>query len=467
MRLCFIEPRGIHRGLNTGLGYLCGRLQGDSKVFDFNNKPDNIEERLEEISGHDVVGFSLKSLNVRDSGAMAKRVKTPQNVLIAGGVHIGVDGRNFLKDHPQFDIAVAGEGELVITEIISHLATGRPRLDAIPGVYYRQNGRVAYSGASRRVTDLASLPFPDYSRFDSVDGPISNYPLVTSRGCPYSCTYCCVRDVMGRKWFAKAPEAILDELRHAMSAYGITRFNIQDDDFTLDMNRAKRFCRLLIEADLKLVWSCPNGIRADRVDRELLELMKQAGCFALSVGIESGDPHEFGAIKKGETLDQIASMVRTAREVGMDVYGNFIVGLPHSTLASTRRTVQFARGLKLDSSIFNLLIPFPGTAIWEWVSAHGRRLTDWREGFMVSTDPRPVFDTEDFPREERIRAYTEANIALRNYFAFIHEQEGLLRNVLRVLSVILRYDARHVLGHAWWVVRNSWRVWERILHKNR
>jgi len=467
MKVCFVEPAGVHKGLNTGLGYLCASIQEEKKVFDFNNNPKNIEQRFDEISKYDIIGFSLKSLNVSDATNLGKRVKNKNNVLIAGGVHISIDGHNFLKDNPLFDLAVSGEAEFVINDIISFIKKGEPKINEIPGVFYRKNGKILLSGGAKRISDLNSIPFPDYKSFDSYDGRISNYPLVTSRGCPYSCTYCCVKKVMGRKWFAIPPERIIEELKYAIKEYGISRFNIQDDNFTLDIERAKQFCRLLEEEKLNLVWSCPNGIRADRVDLELLELMKKTGCFAITVGIETGIPHEFDAIKKGEKLESVTSMIKMAQEVGMDVYGNFIIGLPSSTLASTRKTIDFARGLKLDSSIFNLLVPFPGTESWDWVNANGRWLLDWKDGFMISTNPRPVFETDDYTGQERIQAYMEANIKLKNYFAFMNEQEGLIINILRVLYTIFRYDMKGIFSHFSWLAHNYWRVWERIIHKNR
>lgn len=275
MKICFIDPQGVHRGLNTGLGYLCASIKEEKKVFDFNNNSKNIDDRLEEISKYDIIGFSLKSFNVSDAAQFSKKIKTPNNVLIAGGVHISIDGQNFLKDHPLFDFAVSSEGEYVINELISYFKNGQPSIEKIPGVLYRKDGKIMFAMAPQRVSDLKSIPFPDYKVFDSIEGRISNYPLVTSRGCPYSCTYCCVKEVIGRKWYANSPERIIEELEHAVKEYSITRFNIQDDNFTLDLGRAKKFCTLLLETKLNLVWSCPNGIRADRVDRELLELMKK------------------------------------------------------------------------------------------------------------------------------------------------------------------------------------------------
>jgi radical SAM superfamily enzyme YgiQ (UPF0313 family) len=467
MKICFIEPMGVHKGLNTGLGYLCAVIKDETKVFDFNNNSRNVEERMDAIPGYDVIGISLKSFNVTDAVAIGKRVKNKNNFLIVGGVHISIDGYNFLKDNEQFDVAVAGEGELLVNNLLSCLKSGEPKLEKIPGLLIRKDNKVISTGPAHRVNDLAALPFPSYKSFDSVEGRISNYPLVTSRGCPYSCTYCCVKKVMGRKWYANTPERIIEELEYAVKEYGITRFNIQDDDFTLDMERAKTFCTVLIDNKLNLIWSCPNGIRADRVDRELLELMKKAGCFAITVGIETGNPDEFETIQKGEKLETVTSMISLAQEVGMYVYGNFIIGLPRSTLASTRKTIEFAKNLKLDSSIFNLLVPFPGTEIYDWTNANGRWLQDWKEGFMISTNPCPVFETDDFSKEERIQAYMEANIKLRNYFAFMNEQENLLKGIFRILSVIFRYDTWGIFSHFSWLARNYWRVVDRILHKNK
>lgn len=468
MRICFVDPRGIHFGLNTGIGYLASYLKkvkhsAHIKVFDFNNNLKNVDARIKEIAGYDIIGFSIKSFTKDSAIEIARQVKTPHNILIAGGPHITLDGVNFIKEYDIFDFGVAGEGELTLAALLNALELNT-NIKTVKGIIYRSDNEVISTGSAGRTTDLDDIPYPDYNVFDSImGGKIYNYPLVTSRGCPYPCTYCCVKDVMGKKWLARSVENIVGELKEAQRLYKISCFNIQDDNFSLDMKRAKEFCGSLVENAVTIKWSCPNGIRADRIDDELMEKMRRAGCFAVAMGIESGVEEEFRAIKKGESLDDIIKAIKLAKKNNIWVFGNFIIGLPHSNLESIRKSVRFARRLDLESCIFNLLVPFPGTEVWGWVNNNGRLLMDWKKGFTQGKNPRVVFETDEFPKGARIRAYWEANIKCKNYFACIDEHNSLMANVLRVLKNIAIYDFWGIPGHIVWCLKHFKRIVARAM----
>lgn len=470
MKVCFVDPKGIHFGLNTGIGYIVSYLKNvyrlnSIKVFDFNNNGKDINTRVNEIADYDVIGFSIKSFTRDSALEIAHKVKG-KNILLAGGPHITLDGINFLKEHEIFDAGVVGEGEITTAAFLKAL-DAKTSFDEIKGLIYRKGNEVISTGHGDRILELDSIPYPDYSIFDSiVDGKIYNYPLVTSRGCPYLCIYCCVKGVMGRKWIARTVDNVVGELAKAKESYSISCFNVQDDNFSLDMKRAKVFCDSLIRQNLVMKWSCPNGIRADKVDDELMGKMKQSGCFAVAMGIESGVEEEFRSIKKGEKLSDIVNAVALAKRNNIWVFGNFIVGLPTSTLKSIRKSVVFAKKLKLESCIFNLFVPFPGTEAWDWVRSNGRMLMDWKNGFTQGKNPKIVFETDDFPREDRLRAYYEANIKCKNYFAFMDEHDRLIGNIFNVLKNIIKYDAANIFGHIFWCIRHYKRIIARIVEKN-
>lgn len=471
MKVCFIDPKGIHFGLNTGLGYIASYLKTKRvefvKVFDFNNTSKDISARVDEIRNYDVIGFSIKSFTKDSALDIARKVKTKSNVLVAGGPHITLDGINFLRENKIFDVGVVGEGEMTVTALVNILRS-KEGFDVLEGVIYRgRNGDVVSSGHGERIKNLDEVPYPDYGVFDSVvDGKIYNYPLVTSRGCPYLCTYCCVGDVMGRKWIARSVENIMDELKRAKTLYSVNCFNIQDDNFSLDMQRAKTFCDSLIKENLMMRWSCPNGIRADRVDLELMSKMKKAGCFAVAMGIESGVEDEFKAIKKGEDLNDIIRAIELAKQNKIWVFGNFIIGLPNSNLKSIRTSIKFAKKLTLESCIFNLLVPFPGTEVWQWVKKNGRMLIDWKDGFTQGKNPKIVFETDDFSKADRLKAYHEANIKCKNYFAFMDEHDSLMGNIWNILHSIIRYDFWGIPGHIFWCIKHFRRIIARVVEKS-
>jgi radical SAM superfamily enzyme YgiQ (UPF0313 family) len=470
MKICFVDPTGIHFGLNAGIGYIVSYLKDihghkNIKVFDFNNKTDNISSRIKEIRNFDVVGFSLLSYTCKSAINIAKQVKTKSNILIAGGPHISIDGRNFLKINEMFDIGVVGEGEESSASILKCIEK-KESYDSIRGIFLRKENDIIFTGEPKRIIDLDALPYPDYSSFDSTTlNRISNYPLVTSRGCPYQCTYCCVGRASGKRWVARSVDNIIVELKKAKDIFRFDRFNIQDDNFSLDMDRAKCLCDELIKHNINLRWSCFNGIRADKIDNELMGKMKKSGCFAISVGIESAVEKEFSAIKKGEDFSVILKTIQIAHANNFFVTGNFIIGLPYSTLESVRRSIKFARDLKLEACIFNLLVPFPGTEIWEWVQKYGKILRDWRDSFTIGRRPVVVFETEEFKEEERLKAYYEANTKCKNYFAFLNEHDPLMLNLFYVIKTILLNDVLNLHEHIFWCFVNFKRIILRIIEK--
>lgn len=156
-------------------------------------------------------------------------------------------------------------------------------------------------------------------------------------------------------------------------------FHILDDNFTLDMNRAKAFCRLLIEHKIDMEWDCSNGIRADRVDEELAALMKEAGCQWVGLGIESIDPEISPTVKKGESLDDIKLAISIFKKNKIGVIGYFIIGLPGDNLERVKSSVKLAKKWGLSSTFWAHLAPYPKTEVWEWVNQNGKVINNWEK----------------------------------------------------------------------------------------
>ena len=412
MKIVLIDPHGFSDGLNTGLGYLSAVLDNyDVKIIDFNNKPGNEKRRLRIVKDADIIGISIKSYTLQDSLKTASLIKeiNKNALLVAGGPHVTLDGYNFLKENPDFNVAILGEGEEVFPEI----ALGK-NLQEIEGIIFR-NDAIVINERRRWIDDLDRLPFPKYDNFDSViadNNKIEPYPLVTSRGCPFSCIYCSVGNVIGKKWRARSPKNVINELIHAKEKYQSKEFRILDDNFTLDMKRVKDICQLLIDEKINLRWGCPNGIRADNLDEGLLKLMKESGCYSISFGIESGNEEVFDRINKGEKLGDIENAVRIAKKIGLEVNGFFIIGLPGSTYEKDKESMEFAKKLKLNSASFGILVPYPGTDVWEWINndKNVKILMDWRKGFHIGFKPAPVFETNDYKAKEMLKAFYLANL---------------------------------------------------------
>jgi len=191
-----------------------------------------------------------------------------------------------------------------------------------------------------------------------------NYPIMTSRGCPYNCIFCCVGKTSGKKWRTRDIKEVIKEIEYAKRKFNIKSFCVFDDNFTMDMERAKEFCKMLKE--INLPW-CAVNCRADKVDYELLKNIKESGCEFVHFGIESADPDVFKGIEKGETLEQIEKAIHLAKKAGLKVGGSFIIGLPNSTYESEMKSLAFAKKNKIDFVEFYPLQILKGAKIWEWL----------------------------------------------------------------------------------------------------
>ena len=417
MKFVFIDPKGVWQGLNNGIAYIAAMIQNDVDqihVIDFVNRSGQEDRRLEVVKDADVIGISFKSFTLVEGLRITEKVKklNPKAKLIAGGPHIIVDGFNFMKENEIFDLAVAGEAEQTFKEIVD----GKDYA-SIAGLIYRDGVEVKQNPKREWNMDLDALPFPTYDNFDSVniDGvvkKIDKWPLVTSRGCPYSCTYCNVPSVIGRRFRTRSGKNIMAELLYAREKYGSEEFKVLDDNFTLQMDRAKEICRLFLDEGLDMRWTCPNGIRADRLDEELCMLMKEAGCYSVCLGVESGDPEVFAKINKGERLEDVERGIKLVQGAGIQVHGFFIIGLVGSTAETDKRSIEFAKRLGISAS-WGILVPYPGTPVWAQVRSdpNVRMLRDWKEGFHIGARPKVVFDTPQYPADERVKMYFHANMS--------------------------------------------------------
>jgi len=467
MKVRFIVPKGIHRGFSPGLAYVSTFLKNnnnidDIKIIDINNRLDNTEKRFKECFDADLVGFTVLSMHSREIAQMIQQIKShnPDVKIVVGGPHINVAGEEFLTNSKS-DVGVLGEGEITLSKFVKNWNFNTK------GLIYKDDGEVKNTGKSERIKDLDKLPFPEYELFDSFTGKISRYSIVSSRGCPFSCSFCSINFTMGRKWIGRSPESIIKEIQHAKEKYKPLSFNFNDDNLLIDRKRAVKIFESIIDEHLNIKFGVFSGVRADLCDEEIVALMKDAGCDGVAIGMESGSPEVFKGINKKETHEDIEEAVRLFKKYNILVEGNFIIGLPNSTLKEERESIKFAKNLKIDSAIFGLLLPFPGTEVINWVNKHGTWLADWRECFPQGINPKVLFETPEFSKDERLKAYYEANIKLHNYFAFMDEHKPISSNIFNIAKTIINHDISGIPSHIFWGIKHRKKVFDRLLYKNR
>lgn len=437
MRVLLIDPPGWQEhAYNLGLAHLAASLARAGHEARVADGPFAEEDRLRAFARQwrpEVVGVSAKSaLYHRAVGLLeAARAEAPDALALFGGPHPSVAAAECLGELPEGVGVFNGEAEEALPEVCARRAGGE-RLPGAEGLAYA--GPDAAAPRAAKVADLDALPPPDLDLFLAPKRRFT-YQLLTSRGCPYDCSFCSVPTIAGRSWRTRSLDLVIEELRGARARWGADRFEIDDDNFTLDLDRAKRFCRALLESGLRMAWSCPNGLRVEHVDRELALLMKRAGCFAVSLGIESASAEVLEANRKGETPEQIEAAVRRFREAGVAVTGFFILGLPGATLERDLESLDLAERLGLDHAIFNRFVPYPGTSGWDALGARGVAVGEYRGryhfGPWAGEGDAFLFETPEYPRAERERA---ARVALER-------PERGAANVARRLDE----DARRVL----------------------
>jgi anaerobic magnesium-protoporphyrin IX monomethyl ester cyclase len=359
---------------------------------------------------------------------------SPDTVLIIGGAHGTTFPEEVLKDSA-FDIVAMGEGDFIMRDL---LTTGNP--GNIKGLVFKENGGIVNTGRAGYIKNLDELPLPawdlyDLDKYDKYSLSNRKSPpgyLETSRGCPWGCVFC-NKNIHGRKFRPKTAERVVDEIEYMLKS-GFKEINILDDTFSTDLDRIKSICDKIMRRGLRFPWHPLNGMRVDRADKELFIMMKKAGCYKVSFGIESGNQDILDKAGKGINLQQVRDAVSRARQLGFETFGYFMIGLPGETEETLKDTINFANELKLDMAKFNIAVPLPGTEIFEeWDRMGLIKTKDWSKYNFYS----PHYEIYEHPE---LSHRTIAKYYKRAYRSFYFSPFYLIRRFVRGLKdgILLR-----------------------------
>ena len=431
-----IRPGAIYSP-HLGLATIAGPLVAgghEVRIADLNKVPEAaFLEDLRRFVPH-YVGISFSTILSAEAYRLAKLIKETDDkiVVISGGVHSSSMPEDVLAFSP-VDIVCMGEADYSIVEIVE----GRP-LEKIAGIAFRRDGKSVVTPQREPIKDLDALAFPAWRLFDlreyrTTELLARENPagwIETSRGCPYGCIYC-NKNVFGRNFRAKSVKRVVDEMAYMLDC-GFREIHISDDCFTVDLDRAKGICAEIIKRKLRFSWATVTGIRADRVDQELLTLMKRAGCYRVFFGIETGSDEVLKIINKGETCDDVRRAVLMSKKAGLEVHGFFMLALPGETEKTMRETIDFAKELDLDMAKLAITVPLPSTPYFEQLDKAGRIKTKEWSKYNLYFTARELYDVPglDWDTVEAYYKRFYREFYFRPRFMIKRFRESLLRGQL-------------------------------------
>jgi len=400
-------PKGAHRHppfTPLGLGYLAAVLEKNGyavDVIDCQVLSLSYDEFRSELSKRqpDVVGMTSTTLTYKSALRIAKIAKeiNPNCLTLLGGVHVTFWDDKALQECPYLDVVVRKEGENTIIEFVERLEKGRDFHDVL-GITYRKGEEIIRNPDRPYIEDLDSLPFPAHHLW-----PIDRlrkygkvvFPLMTSRGCIFWCEFCSAVRMFGRRFRMRSPKNVVDELEFLHKKYGTDNFTFYDDAFTVDQSRVEEICREIHDRNLRITWDC--GTRVDMVTKDLLQKMKEAGCIAVWLGVESGSQRIMNAMGKGFTIEKTKKAFKLAKEVGLMTIASVVFGFPGETRESAWETIKLVKEINPDDIGYYIATPYPGTPMADYVKKMGWvKVTDF-DKYDTAT---PIFELPTLSMQE-------------------------------------------------------------------
>jgi len=368
----------------VSLTYLAAALEQagfDSDILDLRLERNATSALREKIHSHIplVVGITASTAGLSNAAIIANQIKAIDHriVTVIGGWHASALPEETLKNFPQFDYLIHGEGEVALINLVSCLAGGSSP-EACNGLAFRLDGTVKVNPREKLIANLDEIPFPArhkvaIRRYRPNPGTrnylrLPSTGVLVGRGCPYNCLFC-YKGVWGRGIRFRSPQNVLEEIQECIGKYGIKDFRFYDDTVTFPRWDLKALCEAIIDQKLNISWNCWS--RVNDVDEDKLRLMKAAGCYHIKYGIEFGTEKALKLSRKGASLEQARGAVALTKKVGIECKGSFIFGIPGETIEDCRKTIDFALEISPHFATFYAFDPVPGSPFHQQV-VHGK-----------------------------------------------------------------------------------------------
>jgi len=432
-----------------GIGYIGSWLEKHGynvKITDPHNLNWDTEKAFKEILNYkpEAVGIASTTDNRFKAIDLIKKLRenNPDLLIFAGGPHFTMTARDALEKIPELDVIVKREGEIPTKELLDDFQANGNFKD-IKGIFYRdRKGGIIENPDQPFVEDINIFSL-NWKLFDiekynrNIDGTnIRAIGVISSRGCPNKCVYC-VNAAFRKGFFRlRSPIKFVDEIEFLKREYGFKGFDLWDDTLTISKNHVELICNEILKRKLDIIWYA--RARVNTVDKELLSLMKKAGCIRISYGIESGSPRILRAIKKNITIEQAKEAVKLSSEVGMAVVTNFMVNLPYETRGDLKMTANLMKELRQNKNsypAYGFSIPYPGTEM-ELIARKEGILSEnfsWNSHYrnkkykIAGTDPSlPLMEWQG-AEIEKVKAFMSRELGFRG---------GILKKGLRKIKKV-------------------------------
>jgi anaerobic magnesium-protoporphyrin IX monomethyl ester cyclase len=424
MKIILVQPyykKSFSIGPPLGLGYLASVLRNSGhevSIVDCIAK-DITADRFQElvrVEQPEIIGITILSLFLEEAKKLISKIKEIYApFIIIGGPHVTALPIDSLSETGA-DFAVIGEGEETVKELLTEIG-GNQKFDQVRGIGYKsKEGKILINQPRPLINNLNAIAFPDWELFDLDAYPpiphgifYKRYPIaniITTRGCPMDCTFCAVKLTFGRTLRMRSAKNVVDEIELLFHKFGVKEFCFEDDNFTASRGHALNIAQEIITRKIDITWSCPSGIRIDMLDEDLLRKMRESGCYRISVGIESSSQRILDRVRKDLDIKLIPKAIKMIKNLGLQVEGFFIFGLPGETKQTIRDSIKFALHLPFDIIRFHNLAILPGTEIYrDWFKEVNERI-DWQKTTVIG---EAVLENKDLSAKELVKFQKKAN----------------------------------------------------------
>ena len=392
--------------LPLGISYLTAVLEKNGYTVDVidcqttHPTQKDLEDKFRSLNP-DIIGVTSATLTYNPALDILKAAKSalPKAATMIGGPHVTVRDQETFTESQYVDIVVRGEGEMTMLELAKLISEGsQKKISQVAGITFQKNGQVFRNPDRHFMQDIDSLPRPAHNHFEVGRYKILNktyLPIITSRGCPFSCAFCAAYKMCGRGFRARSPTNVVDELEWLRDEFGAGAFAFYDDTFTFDVPRAIAICDEIQKRKLDLPWDCRT--RVDKVSKELLTKLHDTGCQLIHFGVESGNQQILNLMRKGTTVEQNARAIKLTKEAGISVAISLVIGYPGETPQQLQETIEFIYKTKPDYVYMCEAVPYPGTELYDYTKSLGLELaSDW----SLYHEQTQVFNNKLLPLEK-------------------------------------------------------------------